>query len=126
MKIALPIWNQRVSPVFDAAQRLVVIRVEEGRFFDRQERDLALMPLDKVRALTQAEVSVLICGAISSPLAMQIHQAGVNVVGNICGLVDQVVEAFLCGKLNSRQFLMPGCCRQRRRFRACRRQNKEW
>jgi predicted Fe-Mo cluster-binding NifX family protein len=124
MNIAIPIWNERISPVFDVAQRLVLLTIENEQIIMREEKELGVTPLEKVRLLNNAEVSILICGAISEPLAMQIRQAGVEVICDICGPVSEVAEAYLTGRLVSGRFLMPGCCR-RRRFRSCRRQVQE-
>ncbi len=119
MKIAMPIWNNRISPVFDVAKRLILFDVEGGDILNREEIELYASPIDKIRTLTDSDVSILICGAISGPLMMQIRHAGVEVLCNICGPADDVTDAFLKGRLDSERYIMPGCCGRRRRFRSC-------
>jgi predicted Fe-Mo cluster-binding NifX family protein len=59
---------------------------------------------------------VLICGAISRPLEAMLLSAGVEVIPQTCGPVEEVLKAFMSGKLTEKAFLMPGCCGRRRRF----------
>ncbi len=61
-------------------------------------------------------VDVLVCGAISGPLAGILTANGMKVVPWICGDVENVFQAFLRGRLSEASFLMPGCCGRRRRF----------
>ncbi len=109
MKIAIPTWNGRVSPVFDAASRLVVVEVGEEGESSRFETDISenFLP-SKAMRLTGLGVDTLICGAISRPLAYMITTAGINLIAWISGQVEDVLQAFLRGNLFDIQFLMPG------------------
>jgi predicted Fe-Mo cluster-binding NifX family protein len=120
MKIAIPIWNERISPVFDVARRLLLLTIENNEIVNREEKILGSMTMERVQLLTDVSVNVLICGAISDSLAMQIRETGVNVILNICGSVEEIVNAFLTDRLDSECFMMPGCCQRRRRFHGCR------
>ena len=110
MKIAIPTWNGRVSPVFDAASRLVVVEVGEEGESSRFEADISehFLP-SKAMRLTGLGVDTLICGAISRPLAYMVTTAGINLVAWISGQVEDVLQAFLRGNLFDIQFIMPGC-----------------
>ena len=117
MRIAIPTWQARVSPVFDVARRLLVVDVEDGSENGRSETFLGDAGL-AVRAgrLTELGVEVLICGAISRPLERMLDSAGVRVVPYKAGTVEEVLAAFAFGQLNESTFLMPGCggrCRRR-------------
>ena len=63
-------------------------------------------------------VEVLICGAISRPLAEMITDSGIRLIPFLSGDVEEVIQAFLAGNLPNSAFLMPGCCGRRRRFRS--------
>ncbi|HPG68846.1 MAG TPA: NifB/NifX family molybdenum-iron cluster-binding protein [Candidatus Hydrogenedentes bacterium] len=123
MKAAIPDWQGRVSPVFDVAAQLVVVDVEDGQV---RERRMVAMTADGLQAraehVAELGVNVLICGAISWPLELALSNAGVEVVPQTCGEVEDVLAAFVAGRLGHDAFLMPGCCGRRRRFRKqCRR-----
>jgi len=63
-------------------------------------------------------VDVLICGAISRPLEMMLVSEGMQVIPHTCGPVEDVIRAYVSGRLTDQAYLMPGCCGQRRRTRA--------
>ncbi|MGQ9650078.1 MAG: NifB/NifX family molybdenum-iron cluster-binding protein [Phycisphaerae bacterium] len=115
MKIAIPQWQDRVSPVFDVAGNLLVVDVANGLEEARLKVDLtATDPLRRAQQVAGLAPDVLICGAISWPLEMALTSAGVRVISQICGGIDEVLEAFANGNLADERFIMPGCCRRRR------------
>lgn len=115
MKVAIPIWNDRVSPVFDAAQWLQVMTFQRGQEIDRIRYELKDCDfLERVNRLQQWDVQILLCGAISRPLESAIQSKGIRVVSHICGNVDEIIEAFLTNQITHPRFLMPGCCRRGR------------
>ena len=118
MKVAIPHWRGRVSPVFDVAGRLLVVDLAKGREEQREQRALtASDPLKRAKQVSQLGTEVLICGAISWPLELALSSAGVRVVPFTCGKVEEVLTAFMNGKLTRGAFLMPGCRGWRRRLR---------
>lgn len=118
MKVAISTWEGRVSPVLDVAKRLVVIDVEDGTEARRTEADVEESQLAaRARRIRALGVDVLICGAVSWPLEGTLTSAGIRLIPQICGPVEDVLRAFLAGQLPDEAFLMPGCCGRRRRFR---------
>ena len=118
MKVAIPTWTGRVSPVFDVAKRLLVVELKGDGPVNREEvavEETQLLP--RAKRVAQLGVDVLICGAISMPLEAMLTSAGVRVIPHICGPVEDVLLAFASGRLTDDAFLMPGCCGRRRRFR---------
>jgi predicted Fe-Mo cluster-binding NifX family protein len=122
MKVAIPHWQGRVSPVFDVAGNVLLVEVAKGREFGRQHVQLSTQdPQRRAQRLAQLGADVLICGAISWPLQMALSVVGVEVIAEVCGDVEQVLAAYVNGQLNEEAFLMPGCCGRRRQFRGGRR-----
>ena len=119
MKIAIPTWQGRVSPVFDSSQQMLVVDVSDGAEIGRSEQPLrGDLPPQRAACLSRLGVDVLICGAISRPLAGMIAASGITLMPFVSGECDEVLGAYLRGELPSPQFLMPGCCGGRRRRRA--------
>ncbi len=109
-RIAAPVWNGRLSPVFDTAQRLQVVDVEDGEVAARAEERLPDRDWARRAArLKELGVNELLCGAISRPLAGMISASGVTVTPFLAGPVDEVIAARLAGQLPAPQFMMPGC-----------------
>jgi predicted Fe-Mo cluster-binding NifX family protein len=110
MRIAIPVWKDRVSPVFDVARHLLLIDIENSTIVARKrttvdEADLA----SRARHVMDLGVQVLICGAISRPLRLILEAKGLDVIELVCGKLEEILEAFLRGGLNDQSFLMPGC-----------------
>ncbi|MBN2713429.1 MAG: dinitrogenase iron-molybdenum cofactor biosynthesis protein [Planctomycetes bacterium] len=125
MKIAMPVWQNRLSPVFDASRTLCVVCVNEsGEEEGREKVSLQVGSFaERVRTLVELDVDVLICGAISAPLADMVASAGIRYVPFVAGEVEAVLKAFSHDELYSKAFVMPGCSGHRRRHRRGRKNN---
>lgn len=118
MRVAIPISDGRISPVFDVARRLVLVDIENEREVKRTEKVLEEPELaTRARRVAELGADVLICGAISRPLEAMLLSAGVEVIPQTCGPVEDVIRAFASGQLTEQAFVIPGCCGHRRRFR---------
>jgi len=116
MHVAIPVWQERVSPVFDTARSLLLVRVADGRELERKTINLVeSWPPLRVARMRELGVDVLVCGAISQPLARLCQAAGVRLVPWVTGMVDEVLVELLAGRLPAPEFTMPGCCGGRRR-----------
>ena len=117
MKTAIAQHEGRVSPVFDVAEHLLVVDLDAAAETARVEAAITetTIPL-RVRRVVELGVEVLLCGGISIPLEGMLTAAGVRVISQVCGPVEDVLEAFVAGRLTQEAFLPPGCrCRRRRR-----------
>lgn len=118
MRVGIPIWNGRVSPVLDTAERVMV--VDTGAAAGKVPEEVALdpqrLPLRAAR-LAELHLDLLICGAVSRPLAELIAAAGVPVQPWIAGEVEDVLQALTTGRLDRPRYRMPGCCGGRGRGR---------
>lgn len=115
MRIAIPDWGNRVSPVFDTATRLLIIEVDGRREISRfqailGEQDLLSRRCVQIRG---QGVDILICGSISRPYSTMLMASGIQVISDIAGPTDKVLEAYLQGELFSSVFFMPGCKKTR-------------
>lgn len=118
MKIALPTFNGRISPVFDTARKLVLVEVDGANELSRGEHAIQSKSFARrAEHINELGVEILLCGAISRPLAMMIAAQGIEVVPFISGEVDEVLGAYLQGRLADPKYFMPGCCAMRHRFR---------
>ena len=110
MKIAIPVWNDCVSNVFDFAHRLLLVDIENGREVERSELELKAQSLpQRAGSLKNLGVDVLICGAISRALACMVAASGTEVLAFVTGRVDDVLQAYLTCQLVKPEFTMPGC-----------------
>jgi predicted Fe-Mo cluster-binding NifX family protein len=124
MTLAIPIWEGRISPVLDVAGRFLVIQFVKGREVGRREFLVGqTQPASLIKGIKEMGVGVLVCGAVSQPIADGLARSGVRVLPHICGEIETVVQAFLMHTLDRPEFRMPGCfqhlcgCHQNRRRR---------
>jgi predicted Fe-Mo cluster-binding NifX family protein len=116
MKVAIPHWQGRISPVFDVAGNVLLVDILDGK--EQSRRNVHLRPEGpqaRAEALAELGTDVLVCGAVSRPLEMAVSAAGIEVIPQTCGDVEQVLKAFTDGRLHQGAFLMPGCCGRLRR-----------
>jgi predicted Fe-Mo cluster-binding NifX family protein len=126
MKVALTIWNGRISPVFDVSRRMTLLDIEEGLVKARSDVSLQLGdPTRKAEQLASLKVETLICGAVSRPLSAMLAARGIHVIPFVAGEVEDVVHAYLGGFLPSPAWAMPGCGGRQRGFRGGR-WRKQW
>ena len=116
MRIAIPVWEGKVSPVFDTAIRLLVVDVnkqkEESRFLYYIDENHLMQKCQRIRKL---DLDTLICGAVSQTFLKMLLASGLEVIQEISGPVEEVLDAYLRGNVFQPRFLMPGCKRGRRR-----------
>jgi len=115
MKIAIPIWQGRISPVMDVAARMLLAEYDGTGEVSRAEESLGdeVIPR-RARHLADLGVNVLICGGISRPLLTLISAQGITVIPGITGQAEQILEAYRNNRLHRPEFLMPGSGRCRR------------
>lgn len=114
MRLAIPIWDDKVSPVLDTASRLLIVEVEDHGEASRFETNLDEQNLSrKCLRIQDLDVDLLICGAISRPFSRMLMASGIDIIPEISGLTEEVLRAYLQGNLFHSRFLMPGCKRTR-------------
>jgi len=114
----VPVHENRISPLLDAARRFLVVDMENGQETARTE--WVIETQDRVlraRRIVESGAAVLICGAISRVLENLLQARGVRVIPNTCGPVEEILAAYAAKRLTDRAFLMPGCMRRHRRLR---------
>ncbi len=121
MKVGISVWEDKISPVLDGCKRLLVLKIEDGKEIGRDEVELleTYLPF-RARKIAGLGLDVLICGAVSRPLAVMLTNSGISLAGWANGCVNDVLMAFLNGELETSDFAaLPGICGRRggRRFR---------
>lgn len=102
MKVAIPMFNSRVSPRFDFASKLLVATIDSGKVLDRKEFPLAnLNPIRRSSLLIEQGVNVLICGGISDFSVRLLMGNGIEVIPMVIGEVEEVLNLFIDGNLHS-------------------------
>ena len=113
MKVAMTVWGNRISPVFDSAQTILLADIEDGKIVDRRREFLPRM-VDPglARMVAEKGIDTLICGAISERPSQIIKQSGIKLLSFVGGNAENFLEAYAEGG-PLELFRMPGCCNKR-------------
>jgi len=110
MRVAVTVWDERISPVFDASRRLLIADIQDKRVADKSYVVFDPgQPSNLAETLLTLGVPVLICGAISQEPATIVTDGGITLIPFITGRVDRVLEAYARGASLEPAFVMPGC-----------------
>jgi len=122
MKIAIPMFGNRISPRFDFSPELWIIDVEGGEVVRQEKLPTAHLNLpQRLEQITSNGVDKVICGGIDGYCQSQLGSRGIEVVQDVIGDAEIVFDLFMRGRLR------PGLYREgkkRRRFCAWRRGHK--
>ncbi len=113
LHVAVTVWNNRISPVFDSAQALLVAEIQGTEIVDAVVKAVPTSIFDRFLSLLEEhDVKVLICGALCEGPALMIERQGIEVISFVTGEAENVLESYLKGK-DLTEFTMPGCGRGR-------------
>ena len=110
MKVAITVWDERVSPVFDAAHSLLIADIK-----NKTIKNIAYESFNPqfearlIEKLNHLHIDVFICGAISQTHSTLIEANGIQLIPFISGNVNEILESYARGKSLAPAFLMPGC-----------------
>lgn len=110
MKVALSVWENCISTVFDAADNLLIVEIDEKK---EQGRTAAKLEAEGIAGrtmqLTKYGIDVLICGAVSREFQTAIECAGIKVYPFVRGPVEDIITAYQQSWLDHDTFVLPGC-----------------
>jgi predicted Fe-Mo cluster-binding NifX family protein len=116
VKAAFVIWQDRIAPVFDVAQRVCLIEANATRIVHEDCENLpGTSFVDNAAWLAERGTEVLVCGAISRWAYAVVAGCGIRVISFVAGELREVIQAWLDGRLKQGRFAMPGCLGPKRR-----------
>jgi predicted Fe-Mo cluster-binding NifX family protein len=109
-RIAVTVWEQRISPVFDSGRTLLIAEIKNNALVSTSYLTFDFhQPAELLQMLHAEKVKIIICGAISEGSANILLAAGFQLISFITGDVGQVLETFVKGDPLGEDFKMPGC-----------------
>jgi len=109
MRVAIAVKRHRISSLFDVSRQLLLLDLVDGRVARRTRSVLQETECHaRAASLVRLGVHTLMCGAISRDLAALIEATGIHLHSYVVGDVEEVIAAWLSGRLDSPEFQMPG------------------
>ncbi|HQL00667.1 MAG TPA: NifB/NifX family molybdenum-iron cluster-binding protein [Smithellaceae bacterium] len=110
MKLALSVFKDCISTVFDSAEQLIIVETDGTANSRKTAHKLfAADPIKRATELKTLGVEVLICGAISRPMQSSIRSQGIAVHPFVRSAVEDVLSAYQNNRLALPVFSLPGC-----------------
>ena len=100
MKIAIPVFQTKISPRFDQAQGFVILEMENDNIIARKTLTTqGWSVLDKMKHLVDLEVNTLICGGIDRASLQYLGFKGIKIYSWVTGEVEDAVSCFLSHRM---------------------------
>jgi len=100
VKIALTIWRNRISSVFESVKTLRIFYIEDSKIINRIHEKFDSEVLKKtIKNLQNNKVNILICAAVSDTQIL---------IPFFPGIADKVLFVFLRNGYRILNFLIPG------------------
>lgn len=110
MKVALTVWENRISPLFDAACTLLVTDINNGSIQEKRLESINFeSPCMRISRIDSLDIDILICGGISDFYANLIEARGTKIISFVSGDTDDVLNAYINGNIYNKDYRMPGC-----------------
>jgi predicted Fe-Mo cluster-binding NifX family protein len=108
-RIAIPVFESRVSPVLDSCRRILVVDIEGECEIRRQEIVLEKMSLhERLEVITRWGIKKIICAGVSEIMCKFIAGKKIALISGIAGELENIIEAYICNCLDDPCYLMPG------------------
>lgn len=100
IKVAIPLFNDRISPRFDVCPEIWIIELENGEVINREKWSMASFNLpQRLDQLAAKGVDKIICGGIDSFSIDQLGNKGIEVIHNVAGEAKKALHLFMEGAL---------------------------
>ena len=122
MKVALPLFKDRISPRFDVCPEIWIIELNNGGVISQEKWPMASFNLQqRLDQLTSKGVHKIICGGIDSFCMDHLGNNGIDVIHNVAGEAGEALSLFIRGVLRSGSYCDrrrgKGFCGWKRGFR---------
>ena len=96
MKVAIPLFKDRVSPHFSTAPEALLVQTEGGRVRATWKIDLArLSPMERRVKFLGLGIEALFCGGIDETSRSCFERQGIRVEDNRMGNAMEILERYL-------------------------------
>jgi hypothetical protein len=118
MKVAMTVWQQRVSPVFDVSGHLLLLSIKYGKVDSEQLYQLkAADPGEKLSFIYSLRPQILICGAMSAEVQQVAETYPWQLYVFMKGSVRRMMRALIAEGVLDDDFVLPGCAGRSRHCR---------
>ena len=102
MRVAIPLFGNRVSPRFLYADQVLLAHVDNGAVTSRKALDsYCYTGREWLSQLQELDVDVFVCGGVEADFETDAQALGITVHKDVAGSVDTILDALVSGALVS-------------------------
>jgi len=120
MNVAIPIYEDIVSPRFDIATELLIMTSENSKI--QSEKRISIQgfhPLQILKAIIEEKINVVLCGGVNGFCLRFLGCNGIDVIPGLVGEVEAIKDGYLKGGLQPGMVFWGLRRRGRRRSGGC-------
>jgi predicted Fe-Mo cluster-binding NifX family protein len=100
MKVAIPLFKDRISPRFDVCPEIWIVELNNGEIVNQEKWPIETWNLQqRIDQLTSNGVDKIICGGIDSFCIDLLGNRGIDVIHNVAGEAGKALNLFVRGVL---------------------------
>jgi predicted Fe-Mo cluster-binding NifX family protein len=100
MKVAIPLFRDRISPRFDVCPEVWIVELRDGEVINQEMWPIGSFDLQqRLDQLASKRVDKVICGGIDSFCMDHLGNMGIEVIHNVAGEARKALSLFMRGVL---------------------------
>jgi predicted Fe-Mo cluster-binding NifX family protein len=100
MKVAMPLFKDRISPRFDVCPEIWIVELNNGEVVNQEKWPMESFNLQqRIDQLASKGVDKIICGGIDIFCIDHLGNMGIDVIHNVAGEAGAVLNLFIRGVL---------------------------
>ena len=100
MKIAIPIYADRVAPRFRYCRKFIIIEFENKKEMKREKLTIDIeSPIQIAEVMARAGVDQILSGGMNLDFQREFRLRNIGVIWGLIGEIDDVLSAYLNGKV---------------------------
>ncbi|HOK02008.1 MAG: hypothetical protein BWY23_00291 [Spirochaetes bacterium ADurb.Bin218] len=122
--VAIPIFQDRISPLLDEAKRFIIFEISENSITQSITINLDLESCSlRIARLKEMGVTVLISGAVSRFISEMIIDSGIKHYPWNSGAIEEIIDLYIKNKLHPCRASINKCSMQTKGRNCCREKN---
>jgi predicted Fe-Mo cluster-binding NifX family protein len=108
-RVGIPIFESRISPVLDSCNRLLVVDIDGDNEVNRVEITLEKSDIaERMELFARWGIHKIICAGVSDVMCRCLAGRNIALISGIAGKLEEILNAYLCEKLDDPCYIMPG------------------
>ena len=102
MRAVLPLFGSRVSPNLLFSNQSLIVQIRSSQVVSKKIiSTAAFLEADWIKVIEEFDIDVLVCGGIDKKFQNELEQREIEVIYNVAGEIDEVLEHLINKKLKN-------------------------